>query len=666
MSWPRGIFGGETITSQDNSFEGIPPRGTPPIGDSLGGDPSLARSGRDGPLCSGGFDGGDGAETRDRENAANRFKPTPEDPTSESPTSESPASESPARGTQERRDSLTDHSPPEFFDLSSDRVESGSVTRSALDQDGERKSASSREQFEEQVGPRIIPRPEHNVSRRDIDPDALRILYRLHQKGHKGYLVGGGVRDLNIGKRPKDFDIATDAKPRRLQRLFRNCRIIGRRFRLAHLYFPNGKIIEVATFRSSGESDEVVRDGDLIHRDNVFGSPGEDARRRDLTVNGLFYDIATFSIIDYVGGFEDLKEGRIRTIGDPAVSFREDPVRMLRVVRHATRLGFKIDEETRRALVSERTEILKANEARLLEEFYKDLASGSSREYFEELYRSKFLDLLMPAVVTMFRDDAGGPAMELFFESLARLDQLQAQGLEITHCLGLSALLAPLILPVTESLRAQGDEAQPEPFQKVLQPVFRRLKIYRRDEERLWHILGAWHRISRAYQRGSIPKSLSKRHYFPEATEVFALLSPESPELVEFMEEVRRLPPPTEEEPSPSRRPRRRSKRGRNRSRGGRGRKRSKSDSPTKMKTDAAREKAQGGPESSRKKKSGSKRSDPSSPRSPKSGSGSDRSPSRGQSAKKGKSPRRKGQGGDSSRGSRPSSTSRRNRASDN
>jgi len=553
----------------------------------------------------------------------------------------------------------------EFFDLSEDREDIDSPGGPSLDQGGERESVSSREQGLEQVRARIIPRPEHNVSRRDIDPDALRILYRLHQKGHKGYLVGGGVRDLNIGKRPKDFDIATDAKPRRLQRLFRNCRIIGRRFRLAHLYFPHGKIIEVATFRSSGESDEVVRDGDLIHRDNVFGTPGEDARRRDLTVNGLFYDIATFSIIDYVGGFEDLKEERIRTIGDPIVSFREDPVRMLRVVRHATRLGFKIDEETRRSLVSERTEILKANEARLLEEFYKDLASGSSREYFAELYRSKFLDLLMPAVVEAFRGDDGTKAIDLFFESLERLDQLQAQGLEITHCLGLSALLAPLILPVTESLRTHGDEAQPEPFQTILQPVFRRLKIYRRDEERLWHILGAWHRISRAYQRGSIPKSLSRRHYFPEATEVFALLSPESTELVEFMEEVRRLPPPTEEEPTPTRRPRRRSKSGRNRSRGGRGRNKSKSDSPARLKTETSEKKTQLGSKGAKKKRSGLKKTDPPPSRSPHSGSGSERSDSRGHSEKRGRSPKRKGQGGKPPRGPRRSSSSPRNSAQD-
>ena len=329
--------------------------------------------------------------------------------------------------------------------------------------------------------PRIISRGDHSVSRRDVDPDALNILYRLHNKGHRGYLVGGGVRDLMLGLRPKDFDIATDARPGRLKRLFSNCRIIGRRFRLAHIHFGE-KIIEVATFRSSGKSDDVVREGDLIHRDNVFGSPGEDAMRRDLTINGLFYDISTFSIIDYVNGFDDLLNGVVRTIVDPEVSFREDPVRMLRVIRHATRLDFEIEAETRRALTTQQDEILKANAARLLEEFYKDLSSGRSRAFFDELHRTGFLSLLVEPLVTTFKQRGERAGKALFFESLERLDRLSEEGIEITHPLGLAALLSPLILPVTRKLAGRGDEAEPEPFQKALSPVFTRLKIYRRDE----------------------------------------------------------------------------------------------------------------------------------------------------------------------------------------
>ena len=421
----------------------------------------------------------------------------------------------------------------------------------------------------EATPPRIIDRSEHSVSRRDIDPDALKVLYRLQEKGYRGYLVGGGVRDLMLGVRPKDFDIATDASPRRLKRLFSNGRIIGRRFQLVHIHYSGGKIIEVATFRSSGESDRVERDGDLIHRDNVFGTPSEDAHRRDLTINGLFYDISTFAIIDYVDGFEDLKNGVIRTIADPEHSFREDPVRMLRAIRHATRLGFEIEPKTRRALASERDEILKANDARLLEELYKDLSSGRSRAFFEELHRSGFLELLIAPLAATFRRRGARRGKALLFESLERLDRLHAEGVEITHVLALGALLSPLILPVTETLEGRGDEAEPIPFQEALEPAFERVRVYRKDADRLWHVLGAWGRIERAVERGSIPKSLSKRHYFPEAVEVFALLSEPSAELDEFLEIARSLPPPSEEPPEPKRRSRRG---GRGRGRGGRSR----------------------------------------------------------------------------------------------
>ena len=429
--------------------------------------------------------------------------------------------------------------------------------------------------------PRVIRRQDHQVSRRDIDPDALKILYRLRQKGHRAYLVGGGVRDLMLGKRPKDFDIATDAHPGRLRRIFRgNCHIIGRRFQLAHLRFAHGKIIEVATFRSSGESDAIERDGDLIARDNVFGTPSEDARRRDLTINGLFYDISDFSILDYVDGFQDLEDGIIRTIVDPQVSFREDPVRMLRVLRHATRLDFDIEEETHRALESEREEILKANAARLLEEFYKDLASGRSAAYFRLLFEEGFLELLIPPLFKILDrdvkraapaddfsagilsegDDDGDP-LERWLARFERLDERSARGEEISHALGLAALLAPLILPVIDRLHDHL-EPDPEPFQDALLPAFSRLKIYRKDEDRLWNILGSWRRLERAFEQGVVPKSLSRRHYFPEAVEVFALLHPPSAAMDEFLEIAASLPPPTEEEP-----PRRRSRR-----RGGRGR----------------------------------------------------------------------------------------------
>ena len=234
-------------------------------------------------------------------------------------------------------------------------------------------------QYLPMVEPRVIPRAEHPISRRDIDPDALKVLNRLHQYNYIAYLVGGSVRDLLLGRRPKDFDIGTSAHPGQIKKLFRNCWIIGRRFRLAHVKFGT-KVIEVATFRRQvpaiGDVSDIVepqeaaalgvdaprdpivlppaaaasiprddRPPDDLHlsRDNTFGTPEEDAFRRDFTINALFYDIATFGIIDYVNGMDDLRAGVVRSIGDPEIRFQEDPVRMLRAVALAARLDFVFD-----------------------------------------------------------------------------------------------------------------------------------------------------------------------------------------------------------------------------------------------------------------------------------------------------------------------------------
>src|SRR5713101_6482193 len=229
------------------------------------------------------------------------------------------------------------------------------------------------------VEPRVISRQEHTLSRRDIDPDALKVLYRLRQGDHVAYLVGGSVRDLILGRHPKDFDIGTSAHPYQVKKLFRNCWIIGRRFRLAHVKFGQ-KVIEVATLRRQvAAGEEVVQDGvpapdpstpegeHLIHHDNTFGTPEEDAFRRDFTINALVYDIATFSVIDYVNGLDDLRAGIIRSIGDPLVRFKEDPVRMLRAVALAARLDFTIDPPVVDTIRLHRREIARSSAPRLLE-----------------------------------------------------------------------------------------------------------------------------------------------------------------------------------------------------------------------------------------------------------------------------------------------------------
>ncbi|MGH9379376.1 MAG: hypothetical protein ACRD2Z_01995, partial [Thermoanaerobaculia bacterium] len=219
------------------------------------------------------------------------------------------------------------------------------------------------------TGPRILSRAEHPISRQNIDSNAVKVLYRLHRQGYRGLMVGGSVRDLMLGRAPKDFDVATDARPHEVRRLFRNSRIIGRRFRLAHVFFHDG-IVEVSTFRREPTPEEQEAAGGdlLITDDNVFGTAREDAFRRDFTVNALFYDIADFSVIDYVGGVEDLEARLIRTIGDPDVRFQEDPVRMLRACELAGRLDFGIDAATQEAIHRHRKLLERAAAARVTEE----------------------------------------------------------------------------------------------------------------------------------------------------------------------------------------------------------------------------------------------------------------------------------------------------------
>src|SRR5215212_9955848 len=276
--------------------------------------------------------------------------------------------------------------------------------------------------------PVIVPRAEHLLSRRQVDPEALKVLYRLHQNGYVAYLVGGSVRDLLLGRRPKDFDIGTSVHPYQVKRLFRNCWIIGRRFRLAHVRFGT-KTIEVATFRRQLTAEELAApepppegipldepaDHDrMLHRDNTFGTPEEDAFRRDFTINALFYDIADFSIIDYTGGLQDLEARVIRSIGDPIVRFQEDPVRMIRAVSMASRLDFSIDPPIDMAIAAHRGELARSAPARLVEEIYKLLRAGSSEKAFRMLAERRLLEPIAPEL-----QKRAGDAL---WQSLAALD----------------------------------------------------------------------------------------------------------------------------------------------------------------------------------------------------------------------------------------------------
>jgi len=301
--------------------------------------------------------------------------------------------------------------------------------------------------------PVIVPRAEHPISRRDIDSDALKVLYRLHESGYTAYLVGGSVRDLLLSRRPKDFDIGTSAHPYQVKKLFRNCWIIGRRFRLAHVRFGM-KAIEVATFRknipagSEAEPSEAPSPHDSadsadlqIKHDNTFGTSEEDAFRRDFTINALFYDIANFSIIDYVGGLQDLKDGLIRCIGDPNDRFQEDPVRMLRAIVMASRLGFRIDEPVVKAIAKHRQLMATASPARLIEEYYKILRSGAAEVTFRALVEHRLLEPVTPEIQRGAKNVA-------LWESLAALDAYRRKFESAPVTLRNPILLGSLLIPL--------------------------------------------------------------------------------------------------------------------------------------------------------------------------------------------------------------------------
>jgi poly(A) polymerase len=387
------------------------------------------------------------------------------------------------------------------------------------------------------VEPTIVPRSAHSISRREIDADALKVLYRLHEHHYTAYLVGGSVRDLLLGRRPKDFDIGTSAHPHQVKKLFRNCWIIGRRFRLAHVKF-GPKTIEVATFRRQVDTAELPPEVDeaieavpepdpgnsqlektqaeathlakvrahdrLIHRDNTFGTPEEDAFRRDFTINALFYDIGTYSIIDYVNGLEDLEARSIRSIGDPAVRFLEDPVRMTRAVVLAARLDFDIDEPILEAIETYRHEIGRAAPARMLEEFFKILRSGSAEKSLRMLKQTKLLRAITPEL-----DDAP----DALWESVARIDRYRQQFPTAPDMLTNAILAGTLLVPLGLAGRRQRFTA--DPLERRVELGM--LQMPRRDVERLHQVLSIQPRLLDLNAPFRAQRALLHRHVLNEA-----------------------------------------------------------------------------------------------------------------------------------------------------
>ena len=419
------------------------------------------------------------------------------------------------------------------------------------------------------IKPVIIPRSDHSVSRRWISPNAVKVLYRLKESGYLAYLVGGGVRDLLLGREPKDFDIATDASPNEVKKVFRNCRLIGRRFRLAHIHFHD-EIIEVATFRSSisdepapeapaspaaagplpsateeqplpaleaapGPADPAVRprpprmlktEEGMILRDNVFGTPEQDAIRRDFTVNALFYSIADYSVIDYVNGMEDLRKGLIRIIGDPVVRFTEDPVRMVRAVRFAALLGFEIEAATYEALLEHRDKVALASPARMYEEVQKLFLKGEGEKTFQMLRHTGMFGVLFPHLNAWIDTEADGFPHTWVGKALEWADTRLQAGSKIEPHLLFALMFGQYLEEKSRRLRESGMaplEALDKAVAEFLGEVVTRVQVPRKAALAIRDIL--WNQGRFEKTQGKAPLYFLRRPGFRDAFEYLQFAS---------------------------------------------------------------------------------------------------------------------------------------------
>lgn len=428
--------------------------------------------------------------------------------------------------------------------------------------------------------PTTIPRSEHKLSRRHIDNDALKVIYRLQQHNFETYLVGGGVRDLLLDRRPKDFDLGTSAHPQQIKRLFRNCWIIGRRFRLAHIKFGR-KTLEVATFRkqvppetdteraareaererakqkATAAGDRQTRTRLVIPRDNTFGTAEEDAFRRDFTINALFYDASTRSILDYVDGMRDIGRRTIRSIGDPNERFIEDPVRMLRAVVLAARLDLSIDPAVSTAIRRHRGEIVHSSPARLVEELYKIARSGASERIIRDLGDAGLLKFIAPEL-----DRARSDAL---WKSLGALDSYRRRFDDSPPTLGNAVLLGSIVAPFATIERPRRRAAQEPLAKRPLEVSLGLLPIARRDLERLRQILDLQHRLADGHMSPRARQAIMHRSAFAEAL-TWMEIHRQTPELVaQWRGEATGAPSSPDDEQT---RPRRRRQRRRRRRRG--------------------------------------------------------------------------------------------------
>ncbi|HPE79989.1 MAG: polynucleotide adenylyltransferase PcnB [Sedimenticolaceae bacterium] len=377
-----------------------------------------------------------------------------------------------------------------------------------------------------------MPRDQHQISRANISPNALKVLYRLKAAGFEAHLVGGGVRDLLLGREPKDFDVATDASPEQVRQTFRNCRLIGRRFRLAHVQFGS-EIIEVATFRAGQDADVSENhqtDEGMLLRDNVYGTIEQDALRRDFTVNALYYNISDFSIIDYAGGVEDLGEGLLRLLGDPETRYREDPVRMLRAVRFAAKLGFRLAPGTESPIPVLASLLADVPSARLFEEVLKLFLGGTAVACFEKLRQyGLFAELFPDTDASLARLEHEFP-LTLVLKGLENTDNRIHEDKPVTPAFLFAVLLWEPVRLRAAQLQAEGEapyQAVQRAGGEVVARQVQRIALPRRFSTPMQEIWGLQSRFLQT--RGKRPQRLLTHPRFRAAYD-FLLLRAQSGE----------------------------------------------------------------------------------------------------------------------------------------
>ncbi|MCA9323011.1 MAG: polynucleotide adenylyltransferase PcnB [Planctomycetes bacterium] len=381
---------------------------------------------------------------------------------------------------------------------------------------------------------------DHGLELSEIDPDALKVLRRLARYGFQSYLVGGCVRDLLCGLHPKDFDIATSATPKQLRKLFRNSRVIGRRFRLVHIHFGDN-ILEISTFRRNANQEDEASEADkttdgeadeedlLIRHDNVFGTADEDARRRDFTINALFFDVLTKEVIDFVGGMPDLRARRIETIGEPVTRLREDPVRMLRAAKFAGRLDFDLADDLVAAIKETHEDILRAAIPRLYEELQRMLDRGGAYRAFQILHDTEVLRMLLPELATCLETTEG--AHDRFLTLLRALDRQVVEGRSVNNLVMLSCLVLPIFEHIMEHEGPTPEGVPPVHYDigamtdRMLDPLAARLQMPRRDLYCIKQILMGLRRLlaAKAARRRPSPNQIVRKDYFLDSLRLLAV-----------------------------------------------------------------------------------------------------------------------------------------------